>query len=169
MGHTLDPPARHPARNTMNGMNGINTRRNHGLDSLRGVGLLIVITAHTGMGELCRGWLVFGIPLFYLVAGYLYRDATSLKEFIAGKFRRLIIPFLFSQRPDWPSMWPATACCCVSRSMPDFSTCCRSTAITSPIRHRYGFSSVYSGVTCFLHWSADLRTPKPLSALRACL
>ena len=95
MGHTLDPPARHPARNTMNGMNGINTRRNHGLDTLRGAGLLIVITAHTGMGELCRGWLVFGIPLFYLVAGYLYRDATSLKEFIAGKFRRLIIPFLF--------------------------------------------------------------------------
>lgn len=92
MGHTLDPPARHPARNTMNG---INTRRNHGLDTLRGVGLLIVITAHAGMGELCRGWLVFGIPLFYLVAGYLYRDATSLKEFIVGKFRRLIIPFLF--------------------------------------------------------------------------
>lgn len=95
MGHTFDPRARQRPGFALNEMDRINNCRNIGLDTLRGVGLLIVIIAHAGMYELCRGWFVFGIPLFYLVAGHLYKDATSIKEFIASKFRRLIIPFLF--------------------------------------------------------------------------
>lgn len=70
--------------------------RNTGLDTLRGIGILTVVMVHAGIiGMTQRVLLVFILPLFYMVAGCLYRDMPSIKALAADKCRRLLIPFLF--------------------------------------------------------------------------
>lgn len=71
------------------------THRHTGIDTLRGIGLTVVVLAHAGFYGYCRGWFVFAIPLFYMVAGYFYKDAPTYRELVANKFRRLIVPFIF--------------------------------------------------------------------------
>lgn len=74
----------------------IKSERIAGLDTLRGIGILVVVMVHAGLtGTAVNGALVFAVPLFYVVAGCLYRDMPSLKALLADKTRRLIIPFLF--------------------------------------------------------------------------
>ena len=70
--------------------------RNTGIDTLRGIGVLVVVMVHAGIsGTLLRGALVIAVPLFYLAAGYTYKDAVTLRGLVAGKLRRLIVPFIF--------------------------------------------------------------------------
>ncbi|MBD5246977.1 MAG: acyltransferase [Barnesiella sp.] len=72
------------------------TQRNHGLDTLRGVGILLVVMLHCGFtGPWMRGAMLWAIPLFYVVAGCLYTDRGTLAALAADKFRRLIVPFIF--------------------------------------------------------------------------
>lgn len=74
----------------------IKSERIAGLDTLRGIGILVVVMVHAGLtGTAVNGALVFAVPLFYVVAGCLYRDMPSLKALLADNTRRLIIPFLF--------------------------------------------------------------------------
>lgn len=71
-------------------------KRIAGLDTLRGLGVLIVVLVHAGFSEpALRSTLLFVMPLFYLAAGCVYNDTLSLPVLIKNKFRRLIIPYLF--------------------------------------------------------------------------
>lgn len=70
--------------------------RNAGLDTLRGIGILTVVFSHVWFsGPLIRGLFMIALPLFYMLAGCFFKECGSMKELIADKFRRLIIPFFF--------------------------------------------------------------------------
>lgn len=70
--------------------------RNYGIDTLRGIGILIVVMTHAGItGTVQREMLVFVLPLFYVAAGCFYKDFGTLRLLAADKLRRLIIPFAF--------------------------------------------------------------------------
>lgn len=75
----------------------MNAPRNHGIDTLRGIGLAVVIIAHAGFETQMQQWgmFVFAMPLFYLAAGIFYKEPESLVSFIRDKCRRLIVPFIF--------------------------------------------------------------------------
>lgn len=72
------------------------SNRNHGLDTLRGLGILLVVMLHCGFsGAAMHAAMLFAIPLFYVVAGCLYAGSGSLARLAVDKFRRLIVPFIF--------------------------------------------------------------------------
>ena len=74
----------------------MSSSRNTGIDTLRGIGVLVVFMVHAGIsGTLLRGALVIAVPLFYLVAGYTCKDTGTLRGLVTCKFRRLIVPFMF--------------------------------------------------------------------------
>lgn len=71
------------------------SERNESLDILKGIGILLVIIAHTfGMGHLWDIIYVFHMPLFFLVSGYFFK-IRPFKEHLKKDFRRLIVPYLF--------------------------------------------------------------------------
>lgn len=67
-----------------------------GLDTLRGLGVLVVVLVHAGFSApALRSTLLFVMPLFYLAAGCVYRDTISFSALLSSKFRRLVIPYFF--------------------------------------------------------------------------
>lgn len=63
-------------------------------DILKGIGILLVIVGHTFMKEIGSYIQAFHMPLFFIVAGYFYRN-IPLEDQIKKDFRRLIVPYLF--------------------------------------------------------------------------
>lgn len=74
----------------------VKSERITGLDTLRGLGILIVVMSHTGYsGEFVRCGMIFTIPLFYVVAGCLFKDGGSFKSLVINKSRRIVVPYFF--------------------------------------------------------------------------
>lgn len=72
--------------------------RNELLDFLRGAGMLLVVLHHSDIPQ--GKWiLAFHMPLLFLLSGYtryLRPQPASMRQFITGRFFRLIVPyFLF--------------------------------------------------------------------------
>lgn len=63
-------------------------------DILKGIGILLVIICHTFMKEIGPYITAFHMPLFFIVAGYFYKQ-TQLNVHLKKDFRRLIVPYLF--------------------------------------------------------------------------
>ena len=119
----------------------MSSSRNTGIDTLRGIGVLVVVMVHAGIsGTLLRGALVIAVPLFYLAAGYTCKDTGTLRGLVTCKFRRLIVPFMFYAAAVWRFTLRATACCCTSRCNGICSIYCRLTGLTCPTPPRYGSS-----------------------------
>lgn len=63
-------------------------------DILKGIGILLVIICHTFMKEIGPFITAFHMPLFFIVAGYFYKQAT-FNVHLKKDFRRLVVPYLF--------------------------------------------------------------------------
>lgn len=68
--------------------------RNNSIDIAKGIGIFLVIWAHT-ICPISAQIYVFHMPLFFLVSGYLFNSRDSIKLTFAKKIKSLAIPFLF--------------------------------------------------------------------------
>lgn len=74
----------------------IATERIAGLDTLRGLGILLVVMSHSGFyGDWMLYASIIHVPIFYLVAGYLFKDEATYGEMLSEKLRRIVVPYLF--------------------------------------------------------------------------
>ncbi len=64
------------------------------LDILKGIGILLVIICHTFMKEIGPYITAFHMPLFFIVAGYFYKQ-NPFNVHLKKDFRRLVVPYLF--------------------------------------------------------------------------
>lgn len=78
------------------------TQRLDSFDILKGIGILLVIIAHsyksignTTLYELYMVIYSFHIPLFLLVSGYFFKQ-IPIKKAIKKNFRRLVVPYIFT-------------------------------------------------------------------------
>lgn len=63
-------------------------------DILKGIGILLVIICHTFMKEIGPYITAFHMPLFFIVAGYFYKQNSFIVH-LKKDFRRLVVPYLF--------------------------------------------------------------------------
>lgn len=63
-------------------------------DILKGIGILLVIICHTFMKEIGPYITAFHMPLFFIVAGYFYKQFPFIVH-LKKDFRRLVVPYLF--------------------------------------------------------------------------
>ena len=63
-------------------------------DILKGIGILLVIICHTFMKEIGPYITAFHMPLFFIVAGYFYKQ-NPFSIHLQKDFRRLVVPYLF--------------------------------------------------------------------------
>lgn len=75
----------------------INKDRESEFDILKGIGIILVIIAHTmPVGSIFYRIIAsFHMPLFFLVSGYFFSKKSNVIMF-KSKFKRLIIPYLFT-------------------------------------------------------------------------
>lgn len=49
--------------------------RERALDVIKGVGILLVVVGHTSCPDVLKTWIYsFHMPLFFMVAGYLFNE-----------------------------------------------------------------------------------------------
>lgn len=70
--------------------------RNHAIDIMKGLTILLVIVGHE---QRLPQWVIdsiysFHMPLFFIVAGYFYKPSTEYTKRIAKDTKRLILPYL---------------------------------------------------------------------------
>lgn len=71
------------------------SQRDNILDIIKGIGILLVVFAHTHIGLINHYIYLFHMPLFFIVSGCMY--AIGKGGTIKGKARSLLIPyFVFS-------------------------------------------------------------------------
>ena len=63
-------------------------------DILKGIGILLVIICHTFMKEIGPYITAFHMPLFFIVAGYFYKQNPFIVH-LKKDFRRLVVPYFF--------------------------------------------------------------------------
>lgn len=71
--------------------------RNHTIDILRGVTILLVVFGHVTRTALINQYIwSFHIPVFFVISGYLYypEKFSLFSEFFKKKFRGLTVPYL---------------------------------------------------------------------------
>lgn len=69
------------------------TERDSTVDSLKGVGILLVLYGHTQAISILHEWIyLFHMPLFFFVSGFFYKRN---KGFFISKFKSIIVPYLF--------------------------------------------------------------------------
>lgn len=82
----------------MENMVTINQRKRVGwVDALRGFGIVLMIVGHANYLPTDLKHMIYGfhMPLFFVLAGYLFRPEKyeNLNELIRDKFRRYVIPY----------------------------------------------------------------------------
>lgn len=68
------------------------------MDIIRGIGIILIVLAHT-KSPFNNFVYLFHLALFFILSGYFFKsddmkDLKSLKEFIVKKFKRLYIPYI---------------------------------------------------------------------------
>lgn len=75
-----------------------NKERNIQIDISRGIGIILIVMGHTAF-RYTHFIYLFHVAIFFIIAGYLFKEEHSanieeLKKFIFVKIKRLYIPFL---------------------------------------------------------------------------
>lgn len=65
------------------------------IDIGKGIGIMLVIIAHRcGFpGDTDIYFTTFSVQLFFILAGYVYKNKYELKEYVAARWKRVIIPY----------------------------------------------------------------------------
>lgn len=69
--------------------------RDKSFDILKGIGICLVLVAHSLGGYIHTFAYSFHMPLFFLVSGYFFKS-REIKEAPSIDFKRIMIPFFFS-------------------------------------------------------------------------
>jgi fucose 4-O-acetylase-like acetyltransferase len=79
--------------------------RLHWIDSLKGIGIILVVLAHCNLsthyilsGEFNIYICSFVMPLFFFISGFLFdfgKYAESTINFVKGRFKSIIVPYFF--------------------------------------------------------------------------
>ena len=72
------------------------TLRNEDMDVLKGIGMCLVLIAHSAGGFVHTFAYSFHMPLFFIASGYFYKP-RGIMEGIKSDFKRLMIPFFFTE------------------------------------------------------------------------
>lgn len=67
------------------------------VDILKGLLIILVVMGHIpGASQSLHQWIYwFHMPAFFMVSGFFIKENFSLKDEVVGKFRRLLVPYLF--------------------------------------------------------------------------
>ncbi len=71
--------------------------RNNTIDIMKGIAIIAVIAGHVfPLDSLGRQLIYsFHMPLFFIVAGYLFKPNTNYRKKLSADFSRLLVPYLF--------------------------------------------------------------------------
>lgn len=75
--------------------------RNEILDKIKGLAILLVVLGHCCLPHIATQFIYsFHMPVFFLVAGYLFKSSASeslvgMRDFVARRIKRLYVPFAF--------------------------------------------------------------------------
>ena len=70
--------------------------RIEGIDTAKGVALVMVMGVHAGWPDVVTLWGIgVRLPVFFVIAGMFLKPEARWIDFLRNKLRRLIIPFLF--------------------------------------------------------------------------
>jgi fucose 4-O-acetylase-like acetyltransferase len=66
------------------------------IDTVRGIGILLMVMGHIGFGGLFDKYIhAFHMPMFFVISGFLYRESDrSTGSIIARRAKALLIPYL---------------------------------------------------------------------------
>lgn len=67
--------------------------RSEYIDFVKAIGICLVVLGHTFGGGLFA-LKTYHMPLFFFLAGLLFKDEDNIKEYVKNRVRRLYIPFL---------------------------------------------------------------------------
>lgn len=71
------------------------SRRIHWIDVTRGTGILLIVLGHSIITGPMNVWLFsFHVPLFFILAGYMFNPNGSLASYARKKARTLLLPYL---------------------------------------------------------------------------
>lgn len=72
------------------------TKRNESIDFLKGIAIFSVVLAHCWLldREIFHFIYSFHMPLFFCISGYLFSAKKKYKDFLVGKIKNLIIPYI---------------------------------------------------------------------------
>lgn len=66
------------------------------IDIARGIGIILVILGHIGIGKIGKFIYSFHIPLFFFLSGYCFSgNGIDIKDFLKKKVKKLIVPYIF--------------------------------------------------------------------------
>jgi len=63
------------------------------IDTLKGIGILLVVASHVFGGKISTYSAWFHMPLFFFISGYLYKPNGSSREFVKRRARHLLVPY----------------------------------------------------------------------------
>ena len=64
------------------------------IDLARGLGMLYIVSLHTGGVLSFPGSYVTFMMMFFILSGLLFNETKTIKELIVGRINKLLIPFL---------------------------------------------------------------------------
>ena len=63
------------------------------LDYCRAFGAFVIIMLHSGIDSV-QNFFIFALPMFFVLSGFVYDpDKQTKRDYIKGRFKRLVIPF----------------------------------------------------------------------------
>jgi len=76
--------------------NTISNNRNASIDFIKGIAIFSVVLGHCWLldKEIFHFIYSFHMPLFFCISGYLFSARKQYKDFLVGKFKNLIIPYI---------------------------------------------------------------------------
>lgn len=66
------------------------------VDVAKGIGILCIVAGHIGPDVVRRAVYPFHVPLFFILAGFFISTSRPFKDFMRGKARALLLPFLWT-------------------------------------------------------------------------
>ncbi len=76
--------------------NEISNKRNTSIDFIKGIAIFSVVLAHCWLldREIFHFIYSFHMPLFFCISGYLFSTKKRYKDFLVGKIKNLLIPYV---------------------------------------------------------------------------
>lgn len=65
------------------------------INILKGLGIMMVVYAHMTSGFVRDFFFLFHMPLFFIIAGYLFRPNADLRAYLGRKSLHLLVPYGF--------------------------------------------------------------------------
>lgn len=64
------------------------------MDVARGIAMMCIVAGHFGIATINRVVYTFHVPLFFLMSGFFFSVKGTWPEFLLGKARQLLLPYL---------------------------------------------------------------------------